>query len=244
MQDRKPLAYLAEFLGTFALVTMITMVVVQFVDAPVLLGFIAIGLVHAFALAMLILTLGGVSGGHFNPAVTLGMALVKKIKPADAGIYMLVQMAGGVCGALFTKAILDVPGKASHYGATQLAPSINSLQGVLVEGLFTFFLVWAVAGLLLSPSAPRDWAAWGIGITLGLIVIVGGPLTGAAFNPARWFGPALVGNFWTAGWLYIVGPLVGGGLGAVVYNALFIERERGGRGAGPAPGVGATPVSD
>lgn len=244
MQDRGPLAYVAEFIGTFALVMFVTMVVVQFVAAPVLLGFMVIGLVHAFILSMLILTLGAVSGGHFNPAITVGMLAVRKIKPPDALIYILAQLAGGVCGALFTKAILLDEGKASNYGATLVNASVGgAFQGVLVEGLFTFFLVWAVAGLLLNPSSPRDWAAWGIGATLGLLVMVGGPLTGGSFNPARSFGPALVSGEWKDFWVYVVGPVVGGGLAAVVYNALFIERERGGRGAGPAPGVGATPAS-
>lgn len=245
MQDRGPLAYLAEFIGTFALVTMITMVVVQFVAAPVLLGFTVIGLVHAFVLSMLILTLGAVSGGHFNPAITVGMLAVRKIKPPDALIYILAQLSGGVLGALFTRAILLDEGKASHYGATLVNPAIGgAFQGVLVEGLFSFFLVWAVAGLLLNPSSSRNWAAWGIGATLGFLVMVGGPLTGGSFNPARSFGPALVSGEWKDFWVYIVGPIVGGGLGALVYNALFIERERGGKGAGPSPGVGATPASE
>ena len=84
-------------------------------------------------------------------------------------------------------------------------------------------LVWAIIAVAVNPRAARDWAGWVIGATLGLIVMVGGPLTGGSFNPARWFGPALVSSHWTDAWLYIVGPLVGAVAAAFIYWYLFVE---------------------
>ena len=94
---------------------------------------------------------------------------------------------------------------------------------MIAEGIGTFFLVWAVVAVAVNPRAARDWAGLAIGGTLGFAVMIIGPLTGAALNPARWFGPALVAGEWDDAWVYIIGPIVGGVLGALVYWYLFVE---------------------
>ena len=248
MEQRSPAAYIAEFIGTFALVFSVTMAVVLFVTPGTGGGsdWAVVGLVHAFVLFVLVQSIGSISGAHLNPAVTLGMAAIRKIRINDALVYILLQLSGGVAGALVTKLILAdrvadaaaTPGGAS---ANVGAPSVNdallgaSWHGVVMEGIGTFFLLWVITAVAVNPRAARDWAGWAIGATLGFIVLIGGPLTGGAFNPARWFGPALVAGHWTNTWIYLVGPLVGGVLGAALYWYVFVE---GRLGPPAAPGAG------
>jgi glycerol uptake facilitator protein len=250
---RGPAAFVAEFIGTFGLVLFITLVVSLFKQNPVAQGqglppvqpFIdwsVIGLVHVFALFMLIQTLAVISGAHFNPAITAALTAVRQIRPIDAAIYVVVQLLGGVLGALLTKAILhEFPnGKAVHYGAVQVSDALGHKTGLgmLVEGAGTFFLVWAVVGVAVNPQAFREWAGLVIGGTLGLIVMVGGALTGAGFNPARAFGPALVGSHFDGGGrfllVYVLAPVIGGLISAFVYMQMFVlPGKKGPFGMGP-----------
>jgi glycerol uptake facilitator len=225
VQERGLAAYLAELIGTFFLVFFICTVVILFVStgsqAQFGSDFAVVGLVHAFLLFGLIVMFGVVSGGHFNPAVTLGAALIRRINPIDAAIYLLAQLSGGVLGALLAKALLTDEGRATHYGAATVSPLLgNNFDGAIIEALGTFLLVLVVLAAVYSNKSFKDWAPLAIGTTLGFIVMVGGPLTGGSFNPARWFGPALVANEWGSVWPYLVGPIVGAGLAAAVY--LFV----------------------
>jgi MIP family channel proteins len=243
MQERGPAAYLAEFIGTFLLVFFITAVVSLFIKEPTatipnpFLDWSVIGLVHVFLLFVLIQTLAVVSGAHFNPAVTAAMTVLRQIKPIDAGVYVVMQLLGGVAGALLTKALLLDEGRAQNYGATTVSDVINGsiFPGMVVEALGTFFLLWAIIGVAVNPRAATDWAALAIGGALGMAVMVFGQLTGAGFNPARSFGPALVGHsFDGAGkflLVYVVGPLVGALVAVVLYGVLIEtpgKREPGG----------------
>ena len=220
MQERGLSAYLAELIGTFLLVFFITSVVVLFVatgdQAQFGSDFAVVGLVHAFLLFGLIVMFGVASGGHFNPAVTLAAAAIKRISPIDAAIYMLAQLSGGVLGALLTKGLLLDEGRAPHYGAVEVSRSARrrNFQGAIVEAIGTFCLVLVILAAVYSKKSFKEWAPLAIGTTLGFIVMVGGPLTGGSFNPARWFGPALVGNDWGGVWPYLVGPIVGSLLAA------------------------------
>jgi MIP family channel proteins len=181
--------------------------------------FAVVGLVHAFLLFGLVVMFGVVSGGHFNPAITLGAAAIRRINPIDAAIYLLAQLSGGVLGALLAKALLTDEGRATHYGAASVSPLLgNNFDGAIIEALGTFLLVLVVLAAVYSKKSFKDWAPLAIGTTLGFIVMVGGPLTGGSFNPARWFGPALVANEWGDVWPYVVGPIVGSLLAAVVYR--------------------------
>jgi MIP family channel proteins len=210
-------------IGTLLLVFFITSVVVLFVStgAQAQFGsdFAVIGLVHAFLLFGLIVMFGVVSGGHFNPAVTLAAAAIKRISPIDAVIYMLAQFSGAVLGALLCKGLLLDEGRATHYGAAQVSPLLSgNPAGGIVEAIGTFCLVLVILAAVYSKKSFKEWAPLAIGTTLGFIVMVGGPLTGGSFNPARWFGPALVGNTWGGVWPYLVGPIVGSLLAALVYR--------------------------
>jgi MIP family channel proteins len=252
VQQRGLAAYLAELIGTFLLVFFIVSVVVLFVatgnQAQFGSDFAVVGLVHAFLLFGLIVMFGVVSGGHFNPAVTLAAAAIRRISPVDAVIYMLAQLSGGVLGALLAKGLLLDEGRATHYGAAQVSGLLGgNFQGAIVEAVGTFCLVLVILAAVYSKKSFKEWAPLAIGTTLGFIVMVGGPLTGGSFNPARWFGPALVGNEWGGVWPYLVGPLVGSLLAAAVYRFVL---EPGGlppteapepvkAAAAPRPGAGS-----
>jgi len=223
VQERGLAAYLAELIGTFLLVFFITSVVVLFLatgnQAQFGTDFAVIGLVHAFLLFGLIVMFGVVSGGHFNPAVTLAAAAIKRISPIDAAIYMLAQLSGGVLGALLCKGLLLDEGRATDYGAAQVSGLLGgNFQGAIIETIGVFCLVLVILAAVYSKKSFKEWAPLAIGTTLGFIVMVGGPLTGGSFNPARWFGPALVGNEWGGVWPYLLGPIVGSLLAAGVFK--------------------------
>jgi MIP family channel proteins len=255
--ERGPAAYLAEFIGTFALVLFVTLVVSQFGRAPLsaqelaqgaqqpFVDFSVIGLVHVFVLFLLIQTLAVVSGAHFNPAVTAALVAIRQIRPIDAAIYVVVQLAGGICGALVTKLILtkdNFPNAdAVNYGAVNVTDNLDQSipLGMLVEGLGTFFLVWAIVGVAVNPQAFREWAGLVIGGTLGLIVMVGAGLTGGSYNPARAFGPDLASGEWGGGvdeflLVFVLAPLIGALLAAFAYFRMFIlPGKKGPYGMGP-----------
>jgi MIP family channel proteins len=243
VQQRGPSAYIAEFVGTFALVLFITMAVSLYVvpgtptNPTPFIDFSVIGLVHVFVLFMLISTLAVASGAHFNPAVTVAMAALRQISPADAGIYIVTQLAGGVAGALVTKALLLDEGEDVNYGALEVSAGNlggDIFPGMIAEGIGTFFLVWVIVGVAVNPNAAKDWAALAIGATLGLGVMVIAPLTGAGFNPARAFGPALVsGEFGGADvflLVYVLAPVVFGVLAAIAYFNIYIAPGKKGEG--------------
>jgi glycerol uptake facilitator protein len=237
VQDRGLAAYIAELVGTFFLVFAICTVVTLFVstsaDAQQGSDFAVVGLVHALALFMLIISFGAVSGGHFNPAVTIAAAALRRIDPLDALVYILAQLSGGVLGALLVKGLLLDEGRLGHYGAATVSPLLGgNFQGAIVEALGTFLLVLAVCAVAFNPRARQEWAPLVIGTTLGFAVMFLGPLTGGAFNPARWFGPALIGDEFGGTWPYLVGPIVGALLAAAVYRFVI---------AGPQYALGAEP---
>jgi MIP family channel proteins len=210
-------------IGTLLLVFFITSVVVLYVStggqASFGSDFAVVGLVHAFLLFGLIVMFGVVSGGHFNPVVTLAAIVIRRIKPLDGAIYMLAQLSGGVLGALLTKGLLLDEGRATNYGATAVSGLLGGdLDGMIVEGIGTFVLVLVILAAVYSEKSFKEWAPLAIGTTLGFAVMVAGPLTGAALNPARWFGPALVSGEWGGVWPYLLGPILGSLLAAATYR--------------------------
>jgi glycerol uptake facilitator protein len=243
VQDRGLAAYISELIGTLFLVLAIGTVISLFLatDPASQTGsdFAVIGLVHAFVLFVLIISFGEVSGGHFNPAVTVAAAFLRRIDPVDALVYILAQLSGGVLGALLVKGLLEDEGRASDYGAAKINEGIlgGAFSGFVVEALGTFLLVLAVCAVAFNPRARQEWAPLAIGMTLGFVVMIFGPLTGAAVNPARWFGPALIGDAFGAFsdiWPYVIGPLVGAVLAASVYRFVL---------AGPQYAEGPEPAT-
>ena len=252
--DRGPAAYVSEFIGTFVLVFAIVASVILFVPgAPeqpagaqvpttgtFFQDFAVVGLVHVLALFFLIQTLAVMSGAHFNPAVTVAMTVVRQIKPIDSAIYVLMQLAGATLGGLVGKLLIGQNDQTETYGAVAYneARLDNTLEGMGLEALGTFFLVWAIMGVAVNPSAIKDWSGLVIGGTLGFAVMIIAPLTGAGFNPARALGPAIVaGEFDEAGrWilLYVLAPLIGALVAVFLYSWLMVtEGKKGRHGAAP-----------
>ena len=228
MQDRGLAAYVAELVGTllltFAICTVVVLYVATSANAQSGSDFAVVGLVHGLVLFGLIITLGAASGGHFNPVVTLAAAILRRIDPVDAAVYILAQLSGGVLGALLVKGLLLDEGRASHYGAATISPILgHEYLGAIVEGIGAFLLVLAVCAVALNPRARHEWAPLAIGLTLGLDAMIFGPLTGSAVNPARWFGPALATGEWTDWWVWVVGPVAGGVIAAVTYWTAFLR---------------------
>ena len=237
MQDRGPAAYLAEFLGTLMLVFFICAAVSLYGPEPSpqnpnpFIDFGVIGLVHVLVLFVLIQTLAIISGAHFNPAVTAAMTALRQIKPVDAGIYLLAQLAGAVAAALLVKVLLTDFANAEtvNLGAPAVSDALGGKAGLGMLGEFMggFVLVFTIVGVALDPRVDRALAPFAIGAALGLAVFITGPITGGAINPARAFGPALVsGEFGGAGEFllaYVLGPVLGGLLAALTYFNIFIS---------------------
>lgn len=240
--ERGPAAFIAEFIGTLTLVFVITMVVSLYIapaptqpNAPQpFIDWSVIGLVHVFALFMLIQTLGVISGAHFNPAVTVAMTVIRQIRPPEAAVYIVLQLAGAICGALLTKALISDEGEAINYGATIVSARLDHaiFLGAVAEAIGTFFLVWAIMGVAVNPAGLKEWAGLAIGGTLGMLVMIFGPLTGAGFNPARSFGPALVAKAFDGPghfiWVYTVAPIIGAVVAALLYWFVFTTRGKKG----------------
>ena len=245
---RGPAAYVAEVLGTFALVFFITATLSVYIEPATpqspfqpFVDWSVIGLVHLLVLFLLIQTLAVVSGAHFNPAVTLALTVIRQIRVVDAAIYILAQLVGGVLGALLTKGLLLDEGRADNYGATVVSARLDGEVfplGMAAEMVGTFFLVFAIVGVAVNPNAAREWAGLVIGGALALGVMVIGPLTGAGFNPARSFGPALIAKefngFDDFVLVYVVAPALGAVLAATAYFYMFmLPGKKGVRGMEP-----------
>ncbi len=215
----------AEFIGTFGLVFIGGgSVVVN--EASAALGLPGVALAHATVLAVMVTALMRISGAHFNPAVTLGLWLTNKIEAKDAGLYVLTQLIAAVVAALLIKELLPaVAGEISGYGTPRIAGDVNLIQAILIEAILTFFLVSAVFGTAVSSEAPSGIGGFGIGLVLLFDILVGGPLTGAAMNPARAFGPAAVAGEWVGQGAFWIGPLLGGAAAALVWGKVLLPKE-------------------
>lgn len=207
----------AEFLGTFMLVFFGCGAVVMQSYPSADWHLMGVAVVHAAALAAAILTFFRFSI-HFNPAVTVALAAMRRLPWRDAAAYLVVQLVAAVLAAALLKALVP-PGAASivNLGTPQLHGSLSVPMGIGVEALLAFLLVSAYYGTAIAGDGSRV-AGVAIGLTLVFATMVGGPLTGAALNPARAFGPALVSGTWHAHVVYWVGPIVGALLAAVVWE--------------------------
>jgi glycerol uptake facilitator protein len=231
MEERGVPAYLAELLGTLLLVLFIGLVLSVHVGGLKSSDFAVIGLLHVFILAMLVASLGGASGAHFNPAVTITLLGLRKIRPNDAGIYIVMQLIGAVIGAAIVKLLLTDEGGNVGYGAVAVGPQLDGKAslGFLGELIGTFALMWAIMGTAVNPRAERSWAPLIIGGTLGAAVMCLGPLTGGGLNPARSFGPDLIaGNFDGFGtflFAYCLGPILGALAAGFAYQTIVLEEQ-------------------
>jgi MIP family channel proteins len=209
----------AELIGTFALV-FVGAGAVAFARTPT-----DVALASGLVIAVFASAVGFISGGHFNPAVTLGVLIARRITPALAGVYVAVQLGAAVAGALALKVVLpDALETQSKLVAPTLGAGIGAGAGVLVEAILTFFLVFVVFATAIDErGAFKQIAGLAIGFTITFDILMGGVLTGAAMNPARAFGPELVASHWSDAWVWYVGPLAGGAIASVLYDVLYLR---------------------
>jgi aquaporin NIP len=218
-------AFAAEIIGTFLLVFFICGFISIAHPGPHDLA--ALGLVHAFVLGAAIYALGGTSGAHFNPAVTLGLWSIRKISGANAAVYLVCQAIGAILAALLVLLLFNDIGDAVNYGATAINGDVlqdgSVWLGLIAEALGTFLLMWAIMGLAVNPAGDAPLAAVGIGAALGVAVMIFGPATGAGLNPARWLGPAVASGRFDDFWIYIFGPLIGALAAALKYRYFVLD---------------------
>jgi aquaporin TIP len=207
----------AEFVGAFTLI---------FVGGGAGIAsnhdIVAVALANGLAIGIMVSNMGHISGGHFNPAITLAFLVTRRIVPTLAAMYWAAQLLGAIAAAALLRAIFPHLG-----GAIPNAPGISDGKALLLEIIMTFFLVWSVWATAVDiRGAFKSIAGLAIGLTITIDVFVGGPLTGAAMNPARAFGPELIGNFWGNAWVYWVGPIIGALIAGVAYEYLYLRPVR------------------
>lgn len=218
----------AEFLGTFGLVFIGAGAVVTDTASGGELGLLGVAAAHAMVLSVLTTALMTISGAHFNPAVTFAIWLARKIDARRAGLYVVVQLIAAVAAALLVKQLFPAgAGQAAAYGLPRVSSEIALAQGIVIEAILTVFLVSAVFGTAVSPEAPKV-GGFGIGLVLLFDILAGGPLTGAAMNPARAFGPAVAAVDWHGQIVYWVGPALGAAVAALLWSKVLLPQKTGG----------------
>ena len=188
---------------------------------------VAVALAHGLALAVAVSSFGALSGGHFNPAVTFGLAVASKHPWTRVLTYWAAQAIGALVAGFALRYAFEFDPTAlarTHIGTPGLGGGVTVLTAIVVEAVLTVFLLWAVFGTAVSPLAPRI-AGFGIGLTVAADILVGGGITGASMNPARWLGPAVAANFYDNWFVYIAGPLLGAALAGLSYRYVFAPPE-------------------
>lgn len=205
---------LAELIGTFALVFVGVLAIVNGA------GLLGVAFAHGLAIAVMATALGTVSGGQFNPAVSVGLSLVGKQSWGDTLRFTASQLVGGALG---TFAVLAVAGRDAlaqvGFGQPNPGEGLSAGAALGMETILTFFLVLVV--LKVAVRQGHALAGLIVGLTIVADILAGGPVSGAAMNPARVFGPAVVSGDWTFQWVYWVGPLLGAALAAGTARALW-----------------------
>jgi aquaporin Z len=209
----------AEFVGTFALIF------VAAGGAAFVRTTTDAALANGLVIAVMVSAFGFISGGFFNPAVTLGFLVTRRIAPMLAIWYWIMQFGGAALAALVLKWVLPTAVQnAAALGAPAVQQGIGAGAAVVVEAVLTFFLVWVIFATAVDPRGSfKQIAGLAIGFTIAFDVLMAAPLTGGAMNPARAFGPQLVGSHWAHWWVWYVGPLAGGVIAASLYEMLYLR---------------------
>ena len=214
----------AEAVGTFALVFIGAGSIMSGFFPKSDFGVFGVALAHGLILGTMITATMRISGGHLNPAVTLGLLVARRTDLRTAIAYIVTQVVAAILAAailkeLYPPAVL----RATSLGTPHLAASVSLTQGIVVEAIMAFLLVSAVFGTCVHPEAPRV-GGFGIGLTLAADILMGGGLTGAAVNPARAFGPAIVAGDMVAQMVYWIGPILGGVLAGLLWEHVLLPK--------------------
>lgn len=214
----------AELFGTFMLVFFGAGAIMTTMFPKAGFGLLGIALAHGIALAVGVSATMAISGGHLNPAVTAGMLAIRRIDARTAGLYIAAQIVGAVLAAFLLKWLLPSGvTKVLALGTPAIAANITLGSAIAIEATLTFFLMSAVLGTAVSAEAPKI-AGFGIGLTLFIGILIGGPLTGAALNPARAFGPALASGQWISQGVYWIGPILGALVAAFLWEKFLLPK--------------------
>jgi len=216
----------AEFIGTFTLI-FIGIGAIANMNPPLQtathlpINLLAIALAHGLAIAVMVTATLHISGGQLNPAVSIALMLTGKITPREGIAYIISQLAGAVLAAAVCRGLFGADIVAG--GTPALGATTGVAQAIVIEAILTFFLVFVIFGTGVDSRGRGTATGLAIGLTVALDILFGGPYTGAAMNPARTFGPALIANFWSHHYVYWIGPIAGGILAGFTYNALFLQ---------------------
>jgi MIP family channel proteins len=217
-----PRKLIAEAIGAFTLVFAGAGAIIL-AAGNVNIGLVEIALAHGLAIGVMVSALGAISGGHFNPAVTAAMWVTRRIDSIGAAGYVVAQLAGAVLAALMLTLLYPEGLRAAaNLGTPALGPTVDLLPAIGIEAVLTFFLVIVIFGTLVDRRAPL-LGGLAIGLVITMDILAGGPLTGAAMNPARAFGPALVSGNWADHIVWWIGPLVGAVAAGLLYHYVFAE---------------------
>jgi aquaporin TIP len=213
-------ALIIEFIGPFALVFMGVGAIILTQGQDV----VAIAFAHGLGLGLVLLAAGHISGGHFNPAVTIAMLATRRIDTQRAVAYIVAQLAGGLAAAgVLVLCYRDLERNAVNLGVPAVGANNSVGNAVLMEGVLTFFLVLVIFGTAVDTRTPKVISGLAIGLAITMDILAGSAVSGAAMNPARWFGPAIVQWDWSNFWVWWVGPIVGGLVAAFLYNDVILN---------------------
>jgi aquaporin Z len=218
-------AAVAELIGTFTLIFIGAGSIIVDTLTGGKVGLPGIALAHGLAIATMVSATGHVSGGHFNPAVTGAFIVTGRMPAATGLIYVVAQLLGASLGAFFLSGSFpEAVRQTALLGTPTLGSGISAGTGIVLEAILTFFLVFVVFGTGVDPRG-RTAGGLFIGLVIVMDILIAGPLTGGAMNPARAFGPALFSSAWTNQAVYWVGPILGGALAGLLYHSLFRPSE-------------------
>ena len=217
---------IAEAVGAFTLIFIGAGSIVANDFSAGAVGLLGIALAHGLAIATMVSATGHISGGHLNPAVTIGFLVTRRMPVITGIFYIVAQLIGATVAALLLRIIFpEASWQAVSLGTPLVSDGISVAGAILVEFVMTFFLVFVIFGTAGDPMGPKGIAGLGIGAVVTLDILMGGPLTGAAMNPARTFGPALVGGYWTNHIVYWIGPVLGAIAAATLYYFMLQKKE-------------------
>ena len=222
---------LAEFIGTFFLVLAGTAVATSAIIVKPIAGnapdSLAVALAFGAVLIALVGSLGHISGAHFNPAVTLGLAITKKFPWSYVPTYIVAQVTGAIAASATVLYTFGHQAKSVAFlGATFPTPGTTSMQALFIEALITFLLMFVIMSVATDPRVPPAVVGPAIGLALAAAVLIGGPISGGAVNPARALGPMIVSGVYNSWWIYIVGPVVGSIGASFLYGFFLVKTEQ------------------
>lgn len=216
--------FVAEAVGVFALVFIGSGAIMMAQRTNPTAGLLTVALAHGLILALMVSATMGVSGGHINPAVTVGFLVARRISATMAGVHIVAQLVGGILGALALKGLVPFDVFNAVRGGTQsVSLDITMTQAIGLEVIATFFLIFVIYGTAVAVEVPR-LGGMAIGLTIAADIMAIGPLTGGSMNPARSFGPAFASGIWEGQVVFWVGPILGGVLAALLWEFVLLPR--------------------